>query len=158
MKQRNKLSAFTLVELVVVVAIIGIMLSVAVPSFRTYNANSLADSTHKKLLYDISFARSSARDYSDSVQITPRNNDWNNGWVISIVNGDVLRISNGLSANVRVTSTDFDQATPITFNSEGRAVTVGDLAIVTQNCAGDRQRTIQINLMGQARTQEVACQ
>lgn len=158
MQRAGKVSAFTLVEMMIVIAIIGIMMAVAAPNFRTYNVNSMADSAHKALLQDIKFGRNTARDIGTSVEIFPREGNWNRGWIVNEIGGPPLRIHGALE-QTEITSNDYSNQNGLrlTFNERGRASHVGSFEIRTAGCTGDRNRNININVMGQARTTTLAC-
>lgn len=64
-------NGFTLVELIIVVAITGILLAVAVPSMRTYIANSAANSLSGTVLIDIMYSRNHAITNSKFVKMIP---------------------------------------------------------------------------------------
>jgi len=146
--------AFTLVEMMVVVAIAGVLITVAMPSFRATGANSRADNIHKMMLGDINYSRNSARDLSSTVQMIPRGTTWDNGWVVTIVGGAPIRVRSAVDAQIDITSADFNEATPIEFNNLGRATNLGAITITTSGCTGDRIRTLTLNVMGQVRTTE----
>lgn len=156
--QTGGVKAFTLVELMIVIAIIGIMMAVATPSFRTYNVNSMADSAHKALLHDIRFGRNTARDTGKSIEIFPRNGNWNNGWIVNEIGGAPLRLHGPVEKAVITSGNYTDQdGSKLTFNERGRASPVGRLEIRTTGCTGDRNRNIDINVMGQTRTTNLPC-
>ena len=150
--------AFTLVELMIVIAIVGIVMAVATPNFRTYNVNSIADNTHKELLQDIKYGRNTARDTDKDIEIYPRDSDWNKGWIVTEVGGAPLRV-HGPVNGATITSNDYtDQnGQKLTFDRRGRANLVGTFKITTSGCTGDRNRDIDINVMGQTRTTASAC-
>lgn len=64
-------NGFTLVELIIVVAITGILVAVAVPSMRTYISNSAANSLSGTVLIDIMYARNHAITNSKVVKMIP---------------------------------------------------------------------------------------
>lgn len=150
----KKVMGFTLVELMVVVAIVGLVMTFALPSFQATGANARADSIHKQMLGDISFSRNTARDLSSTVRMIPQNDDWNDGWIISVVGGAPVRVRAALEDQIDITSGDFSAGTPIEFNNLGRATNVGSITITTTGCTGDRIRTLTLNVMGQIRTLE----
>lgn len=59
LRSRNP-HAFTLVEMLVVLAIIGLVLAVTIPSFRHMNEGRAMDSAAQQLMQDIAFARQNA--------------------------------------------------------------------------------------------------
>lgn len=158
MQKAGKVRAFTLVELMIVIAIIGVMMAVATPSFRTYNVNSMADNAHKALLQDIKFGRNTARDIGTSVEIFPREGNWNKGWIVNEIGGAPLRVHGTVEQAVITSSNYNDQdGSRLTFDERGRASRVGSFEIRTTGCTGDRNRNIDINVMGQARTTTLTC-
>lgn len=99
----NKNSGFTLVELIIVVAITGILIAVAVPSMRTYISNSAANSLSGTVLIDIMYARNHAITNSDIVKMIPTGTattgastftpnsagvNWAQGWTIFVDNNN----------------------------------------------------------------------
>jgi prepilin-type N-terminal cleavage/methylation domain-containing protein len=72
MKKHN---GFTLVELIIVVAIIGIVMMVAAPSMRAYISNSRAATIKDAILIDIMYARNHAITNEVIVKITPHGTD-----------------------------------------------------------------------------------
>jgi type IV fimbrial biogenesis protein FimT len=61
---------FTLIELMVVVALIAILLTVAVPSFRDFIAGKRVEGIASELATDLQFARSEAVSRNQSVAVT----------------------------------------------------------------------------------------
>ena len=73
------IKAFTLVELMIVIAIVGIISMVAAPSFRTYLSNSQSGSINNKLMIDIMFARSMAISNGREFRVIPTDATAGNG-------------------------------------------------------------------------------
>jgi type IV fimbrial biogenesis protein FimU len=104
-------AGFTLVELIVAVAIVGIFAAIAVPSFgsliRRQNVNSAANE-----LYDLlQYARSEAVTQSRSITIAAANSSnasWNNDISVKTVGGTVTTLrqigSSGLAQGVTIAS------------------------------------------------------
>jgi type IV fimbrial biogenesis protein FimT len=61
---------FTLIELMVTIAIAVILISLAVPSFRSYNVKKKVEGTLAELASDIQFARSEAVSRNTTVRLT----------------------------------------------------------------------------------------
>lgn len=62
---------FTLIELMIVISIVGILMSVAVPGMRTYISNSSSNSLASTLLIDIMYARNHAISNEVIVKMIP---------------------------------------------------------------------------------------
>ena len=73
------IKAFTLVELMIVIAIVGIISMVAAPSFRAYLSNSQSGSINNKLMIDIMFARSMAISNGREFRVIPTDATAGNG-------------------------------------------------------------------------------
>jgi type IV fimbrial biogenesis protein FimT len=71
----KRINGFTLVELMIVMAIVGILLAVAAPGMRAYISNSSSNSLSGTLLIDIMYARNHAISNEVIVKMTPHGND-----------------------------------------------------------------------------------
>jgi type IV fimbrial biogenesis protein FimT len=75
----KRINGFTLVELMIVLAIVGILSMVAAPSMRSYISNSSSNSLSSTLLIDIMYARNQAISNDTIVKMTPIGSDPDNG-------------------------------------------------------------------------------
>ena len=90
---------FTLIELMVTLAMVAILMTVAVPSFTTFQRNAELTSFSNSLLSGINAARGEAMKRGRNAMVVPKDGDWNKGWTVFV---DVNR--NGA----------YDEATDIT--------------------------------------------
>jgi len=60
----------------------GILISIAVPSFREYRQNSLATRQSNQLLTDLNMARIEAVKFGYPVRVSANGGDWTTGWSI----------------------------------------------------------------------------
>lgn len=74
---------FTLIELMVTTAIVGILASLAMPNFRGTLAGMNAKSVAIDLVNDLTFARAEALKRNQSVTLTRVGTTWTNGWVVT---------------------------------------------------------------------------
>jgi type IV fimbrial biogenesis protein FimT len=88
----KKYSGFTLIELVITLAVVGILLAVGVPSLKTFmQSNQLVASTNE-LISALHVARSEAIKLNRRVSICDSSDgkncggtgDWSNGWIVFI--------------------------------------------------------------------------
>jgi len=73
---------FTLVELMVTLAVAAIILGFAVPSFQALVENNRVTSEANRLLGAMQFARSEAVRLGETVSLSAVSNDFNNGWCV----------------------------------------------------------------------------
>ncbi len=109
----KKYSGFTLVELMMTVAVIAIVAAVALPSFEDITKRNRATTIANTMLATLAYARSEAAIRSVNVQISPTDNvNWANGWqVIADTNNDnaftaadtVLKVYGGISNHSTLT-------------------------------------------------------
>lgn len=96
----NAVAGFTLVELMVTVAVLAILITLAVPSFRDLLSNSRSATLTNELVFSLKLARSESIKRGLRTEVCPRTtanaatcsasaDDWSNGWVVRITEGCV---------------------------------------------------------------------
>jgi prepilin-type N-terminal cleavage/methylation domain-containing protein len=82
---RAMTAGFTLLELLIVIAIGGIMATLAVPAMRDAYANNHVKAVAADLAQDMAFARANAIAYSKNVIVQPLTGiNWDSGWQIYV--------------------------------------------------------------------------
>ena len=86
MRQPRRPHGFTLIELMVTLAIAAILMFLAIPSFVSYQRNTQLTSAANSLLAAINAARGEALKRGMSVIVVPTSNgsDWKMGWVVVV--------------------------------------------------------------------------
>jgi len=155
---------FTLIELIVTIALIAVIAGFAVPSFSTMVANSRLASTSNDLVGLFNYARSEAVKTGRRVNITPTSgSDWSNGisvWIDqnadgSMQNTEELRRNSAAPGAVSITVSEsfFFTGGGLIRNASGSAVTVR----VCDDRSGEQGRSINISLGGRIRSEEWTC-
>jgi type IV fimbrial biogenesis protein FimT len=123
---------FTIIELMITVAIVSIVLMVGVPSMTQFLADRAAEANAQEFVEAVRFARTEAMKRAEAVQLCATDapeaadpvcngSDWSKGWlVIQQSSGRVLRIQNGLRAMREKDAVD-GEADLLTFQSTGIA-------------------------------------
>lgn len=76
---------FTLIELMVTVALVAILMAVAVPSMTTFQRNAQLTSFSNTLLSAVNAARGEAMKRGQSAMVVPTDgNNWSSGWVVFV--------------------------------------------------------------------------
>lgn len=83
---------FTLVELMIALAVLAILVAVATPSFREMSLNNRSTTVINSLLADLALARNEAVKAGRNAHVTARSGVWNQGWELWIdANGNGSR-------------------------------------------------------------------
>jgi type IV fimbrial biogenesis protein FimT len=139
---------FSLVELITVMAIVGIAIGIAVPSYKYVTNSNRVSAEVNQLLGDMQYARSEAVKEGSFVSVCPgtvstsgstvtgtcasSGANWQNGWfVFSDVNGNgtfdtgdqVLRTQTAFTSNDTFASSD-SSVKVVTFNREGFTLSI----------------------------------
>lgn len=151
---------FTLVELLIAMAIAGILLAVGVPAMTSFLATRSSVANAEELVEALRFARSEAIKRSSPVTVcsTTEPNaesptcgsaeDWITGWVVTHpASGRVLRVQNVVRAMKQITAT----AASVTFQPTGIAANATFEFVPIGEEVDDRIRTVDLNVQGRAR-------
>ncbi len=168
----RKVSGFTLIELMVTVAVLAILVAIALPSFKNMIRSGRIATTTNEMLASLSFARVEAIKNAHGAGVCASTagsscdgEDWGSGWLIwadSNGNGafdageDVLRFS-AMTPQIQGAEDDL----VVSFDGRGRRRSLAAQAIVLrpEECDGQElQRTISINQTGQTKVARGACQ
>lgn len=105
---------FTLAELMIAIAILGIILGIAVPSMQSFILSQRISSASFELNSDLLYARSEATKRNADVLIAASGGAWQNGWTVSAA-GVTLKRRESLR-DLAITAT----SASITFRHTGR--------------------------------------
>ena len=142
---------FTIIEILLVIVIMGVLLTIAAPSFVTFTSSQKVKTASFDLYAALMFARSEAIKRRASVTITPVSSDWKNGWTVTTpdpanpVNTLTLRNQDALSG-VIFTSL----ATSVVYRLDGRLTTAAVGVLIQPEIANSsiKNRCIRVDLTG----------
>lgn len=160
-------NGFTIIELLVTLAVAAILLTVAVPAMQgTIQRNTLTV-TSNKLIHALHFARSEAIKQSQDIVLCKSrdgiscttNGDWSQGWIIyapqpdgaTVTTDNLLRVQNTLETQIKITGNSHVE-NDIAFGALGFAHgSNGTLTVVIKNTS--RTIDIVISNTGRIRTE-----
>lgn len=82
MKIQHTQSGFTILELMIALAILGVLLTIGVPALTNYLKDSRITNQTNALVASLNYARGEAINLNSDVHITMLNSDWSGGWEI----------------------------------------------------------------------------
>jgi type IV fimbrial biogenesis protein FimT len=166
----TSVSGFTLLELMMTVAILAIVVSVGVPSLMDTIRNNRLASGANELVTSMALARSEASKRGIQVSVCPRNGnvcadttDWSNGWLVftddvaptGALDGPsdlLLQQSATMSGPVSITS----DLKSVTFTPAG-VRTRANMVVTQSGCKGKNKRAITVELTGRVTLQKQDC-
>ena len=156
MEEQVKVAAqsrgFTLIELMITIAVLGILAAVGTPTMINYYNNRQAEALGRQLLSDLQYARNHAITNSTTVLIAG-NSSWSDGWRVYVAGTSVNIREYSLAddANLTVNFNSQSTANPNTFgfDNQGRATATGSLTTSQSNSTGARDYEYVISLLGQ---------
>lgn len=81
---QRRLPGFTLIELMVVVVIGAVLLTLAIPSFTSFQRNSQLTSATNSFLAAMNAARGEAMKRGMNAMVVPVGADWKDGWTVFV--------------------------------------------------------------------------
>lgn len=152
---RRSASGFTLPELLIVLAVAGILAAIAMPSFQSLTQSQQVKNASFELFANLSLARSEAIKRNGNVTLTPADvNNWGNGWTTTSAGGESIR-SQATLKGVSITAT----GSPVTvvYARTGRATAAASFQIDVTGTTTGNIRCIKIELSGMPRVSKGAC-
>lgn len=144
---------FTLIELMVTIAVAAILLTVAVPSFQNLAKNNAVKSTTRDLVATINTARMHSMSMRSDVKVTPASGGWGDGWNLDVANSAMEEDSNFTPGkNTSVSRTRGNGA--LTFMARGGLQGGTAEFTVSHTDANINSRTICISFLGKITTGE----
>lgn len=170
---RNMTNGFTLLELIVTMAVAALLLSVGVPSFRNVIMDNRLAGQANEFVTSISTARSAAVRYQRNATICASSNydaavpacdagtDWSNGWIVwvdknrdSAASADEIISVHEPLGTATLVSTALSQ---IGYDARGFAVGGGDDLMLCDNRTAETGRLIRVNNVGRTSVRTAAC-
>lgn len=129
---------FTLIELMVTLAIGVILMMVAIPSLTTYKRNAELTSATNTLLASLNAARGEAMKRGMNAMVVPTNNgtDWNNGWIVFVYKFDSARTTAYAYDDAFDTITSMQTSLPSYINVTGNGTTSGTTPYIMFDASG----------------------
>ncbi|HQS30700.1 MAG: hypothetical protein B7X59_05230 [Polaromonas sp. 39-63-203] len=123
---------FTLIELMVTLALVAILMAIGVPSFTAYQRNAELTSFSNTLISGINAARGEAMKRGMNAMVVPKvGNDWNSGWVVFV---DVNR-SGTYDVNTDIT-VQVREAAPSYLTVSNTGASAADSVYIRYDAAG----------------------
>lgn len=165
---------FTLLELIVTLAIGAIILSVGVPSFRGVIMDNRLVSQANQFVTSVKMARSAAvryqrpatvcssANFDAAVPTCSSNNDWSDGWIVWVdKNRDTLITANEIISvfgPVHTASTlSSTTSSSFTYDSRGFATTGGGDLTLCDSRTSEMGRIIKVNSVGRTNVSRQGC-
>ena len=166
-------SGFTLIELMVTLAVAAIILSVGVPSFRAVIMDNRLVSQANQLVTSIKIARSAAVRYQRNATVCASANfdatvpscsastDWSNGWIVWVdKDRDAATDANeviSVFGPIHDASTLTSGAPAFTYDARGFGVTgAADMTLCDSRTA-ETGRRIRVNTVGRTNVSRQGC-
>lgn len=156
-------NGFTLIELMITVAVLGILLAIAVPSFMDAVLGSKLSSAANSLVANAYLARGEAIKRNAVVQICtgsscPGSGDWEQGWIVQAADGTVIQRQSALAPGLKMSGAG---VSTISFQPSGVGSTPTTLIVCRATpSVGSQERVITISATGRpsvAKTENGSC-
>lgn len=136
-------AGFTLTELIIVIAIVAILVTVAAPSFTGIIANQRAKAVASDLYATLSFARSAAITRNTNVTVSPKSANWQNGWQVLDATSAVLD-DRGAAVGITVSGAP----TNVVYTPSGRMAAGVAPSFIFTPTSGTTTQCVSISLSG----------
>jgi type IV fimbrial biogenesis protein FimT len=167
----------TLIELMTALAVLGVLVAISVPSFRTYTVRSRVTAASNDLVSALNLARSEALRSStntvacasdnpdDAAPACSEDTDWTTGWIVFVDtnrDGDVtagervVQTWPALHAQLSLEGV-LGAADRAVWNTMGMATEEVRFEVSSEACLVERQIDVSVSLSGAIRSNRVEC-
>lgn len=144
---RSSAHGFTLIELMVVVALAAVLLAIGVPSFTSFIAGQRVKTASYDVLSALTFIRSEAIKRNANVTLVQASGGWQNGW--SVMTTDATPVA--VSKHDALTGISIAGPTAsLVYGRDGRVTSTGGqtFGITSSVSSGVTGRCVTIDLSG----------
>jgi type IV fimbrial biogenesis protein FimT len=150
----ERLRGFTLIELMVTLAVMAILLMIAVPSFQDATLSSKLSSYANSLVSSAHLARGEAIKRNSPVTLCVATSDtstdcgtggWEQGWIVRTTDGTVVQRQQALPAGLKITG----GSDSLVFQPSGVGATSADFTVCRATpTVGTQERVVSISATG----------
>lgn len=168
MKRANR--GMTLLELMMGITVLGVLVAIAVPSFRGFAAGSRNAAATNGLVTALNLARSEALRRSGVVRVCASADQascsgdadgWASGWIVfsdtdmdgAASAGELLQAWPSIEGGITSTGT----ADIVSYNSMGMGMSALEVDIIPQHCSGNQVGRTAVSVSGSIQTSKVGC-
>lgn len=144
-------SGFTLVELMVTIAVAAILVAVALPSFQRMTSNNNITNMYYDLMAALHNARSEAVTRGAPIRVKATSTNWSDGWAVVTDDDTALRTYGARDPKYKMTTSPagLDE---VGFNARGATANAVCFTLKDQSGAGSKVMHITILASGSVHT------
>lgn len=154
-RKAGAMAGFTIIELMITVALLAVLAALAAPSFSQLIANQRAKGTATDLYLALTKARSEAIKLNTNVTLAPKvANQWQAGWTISYLDENNVSVTvedHGPVSNATITGAS------VVYSNAGRIKNATAPAIAIAVSGGNEPRCVSTDLSGRPYLKQSSC-